>query len=83
MTIFQSIIITSRKNLSGKPALKINWRRNYTPASSVNLLGIDIDGKLNFEKHISNLCIKASGQLIAICRLQSYLESKGKENDDK
>ena len=35
----------------------------------VQLLGIKIDYKLNFEKHISELCKRASGRLNAICRL--------------
>ena len=37
--------------------------------SSVKLLGIEIDNKLNFEKQISSICKKASNQLNAICRL--------------
>ena len=35
--------------------------------SLVNLLGINIDDKLNFNKHISQLCKRAAGQLNAIC----------------
>ena len=29
--------------------------------------------KLNFEKYISNICKKASNQLNAICRLQTFM----------
>ena len=47
--------------------------------SSVKLLGIEIDNKLNFEKHISNICKKASNQLNAICRLQTFMGHKEKE----
>ena len=35
------------------------------------LLGILLDNKLNFEKHISNLCTKASQKLSALCRVSS------------
>ena len=47
--------------------------------SSVKLLGIVIENKLNFEKHISNICKKASNQLNAICRLQTFLGHKERE----
>ncbi len=35
----------------------------------VGLLGLEIDYKLNFEKHISQLCKRAAGRLNAISRL--------------
>ena len=38
-----------------------------TIESAVKLLGIEIGNKLNFEKHISNICKKASNQLNTIC----------------
>ena len=61
---FQSMIISSNKNLS-KSVSNINGVE-LTMESSVKLLGIEIDNKLNFEKHISNICQKASNQLNAI-----------------
>ena len=74
---FQSMIISSKKDLS-KSVLKINGVE-LTMESSVKLLGIEIDNKLNFEKHISNICKKASNQLNAICRLQTFLGHKEKK----
>ena len=35
--------------------------------------------KLNFKKHISNVCKKVSNQLNAICRLQIFMGHKEKE----
>ena len=67
----QSIIISSKKDLS-KSVLKINGIE-LTMGSSVKLLGIEIDNKLNFGKHISNICKIASNQLNAIGRLQTFL----------
>ena len=47
--------------------------------SSVKLLGIEIDNKLNFEKHISSICRKASNQLNEICRLETFMGHTEKE----
>ena len=44
-----------------------------TTEKVVNLLGIDIDYKINFNKHIGILCKKAAGQLNAICRMNKYI----------
>ena len=64
---FQPMITSSKKDLS-KSVLNINGVE-LTMESFVKLLGIEIDNKLNFEKHILNICKKASNQLNAICRL--------------
>ena len=44
--------------------------------NSVTILGIEIDNKLNFEKHISIICKEASRQVDAIRRIKGYI---GKE----
>ena len=74
---FQSMIISSKKDLS-----KSVWNINgveLTMKSSVKLLGIEIYNKLNFEKHISNICKKASNQLNVICRLHTFMGHKKKQ----
>ena len=49
--------------------------------NSVPLLGLEIDSKLNFDKHISKLCNKSAGQLNALNRLNRYLGfEENKEN---
>ena len=40
---------------------------------SVKLLGINLDHKLNFDNHISDLCKKAATQLNVLKRLKSFL----------
>ena len=67
---FQSMIIRSTKDLS-KPILNINGVE-LTMESSVKLLHIEIDNKLNFEKHISNIC--------NICRLETFMGLKRSNN---
>ena len=65
--ILQSMTISSKKDLI-KSLLNTN-DVELIMESSVKLLGIEIDNKLNFEKQISSICKKASNQLNAICRL--------------
>ena len=74
---FQSMNISSKKDLS-KSVLNTNGVELATE-SSVKLLGIEIDNKLNIEKRISNICKKASNQLNGICRLQTFMGHKEKE----
>ena len=74
---FKSLIISSKKDLR-KSVLNINGVE-LTIESSVKFLGIETDNKLNFEKHISNICKKASNQLNTICRLQTFMGNKEKE----
>ena len=74
---FQSMIISSKKDLS-KSVLNINGVE-LTMEPSVKLLGIEIDNKQNFDKHISNTGQNSSNQLNAICRLQTFMGHKGKE----
>ena len=74
---FQSMNISSKKDLS-KSVLNTSGVE-LAMESSVKLLGIKIDNKLNIEKRISNICKKASNQLNAICRLQTFMGHKEKE----
>ena len=60
---FQSMIISFKKDVS-KSVLNINGVE-VTRESSVKLFGIETDNKLNFEKHIFNICKKARNQLNA------------------
>ena len=43
---------------------------------SAKLLGIRIDNKLTFNKHVSDLCSKASQKLHALARVRSYMSMK-------
>ena len=42
-------------------------------SKSVKLLGITIDNKLNFNEHVTKICIKANQKLHALKRIAKYL----------
>ena len=41
-----------------------------------NLLGLDIDRNLNFNKHVSSLCRKAGNKLSVLARLLNFMSFK-------
>ena len=70
---FKDIVL---KRLNVHEALNVNLRINdirITTSSEVDLLGVTIDSKLSFDSYIRNICKKASRQLNALFRLNSYL----------
>ena len=56
---FRDVFIVSDISIKRKPFAK--------------LLGITIDDKLNFDKHVNTLCIKAARQLNALIRIQKLI----------
>ena len=59
---------------SDKCHLLIN--ENITGSSSVKLLGITIDNKLNFNEHITKIYKKASQTLHSLARIAKYMDSQ-------
>ena len=53
--------------------------QNIKVVSSADFLGIQINNKLNFNVHISNICRSAANQLNALIRLKRFLGFKEKE----
>ena len=72
---FKAIVLTkARQDTSGT---SINLRDHcITSEESVSLLGITIDCRLSFDKHVSTLCRKAASQLSALKRLRSFIENE-------
>ena len=71
-------MIVNPKKLKDSHPLNIN-DLTINSENSVKLLGIEINNRLSFEKHISTLCNKASNQLNAIGRIQKFMGFKEKE----
>ena len=69
---FQSIITNRLENLKDSHELLID-KHKIDLENSVTLLGIKIDNKLNFEKHVTALCQKASCQLNAMSCIHKYI----------
>ena len=46
---------------------------------SINILGVELDQRLNFDKHIDALCNKVATQINAISRIKNNLCIKGKQ----
>ena len=49
----------------------IVWESN-----NVELLGVTIDSNLGFDKHVSNICLKANGKLSALTRVAKFVPFK-------
>ena len=74
---FQAIILDKKKsNLTNIPLTVHNQTIKSVP--SVELLGIPLDDKLNFNLYISNICRSAANQLNALIRLKNYLSFNAK-----
>ena len=76
--MFQAIIINRQNGSNHNGCLTIN-NAEIKSKESVTLLGIEINNKLNFEKHVSTICKKANNQLNAISRIDADIGQKEKE----
>ena len=74
---FQAILLEKRKSDHTNQHIVVN-NQNITVVSSVELLGIQIDDKLNFKLYIRNICRSATNQLNALIRLKRFLGFKEK-----
>ena len=75
---FQAIAIKRSNKMKYSYSLNIN-QEVINSENCVKLLGVEIDNKLSFEKHISTLVKKASNQLNVISRIQKFMGFKEKE----
>ena len=76
---FQAIIIDRNIQQNNPTSIKIN-DININSESSVRLLGLEIDSKLNIHKHTTQLCKTNASQLNALCRLKLFLNTNQRKN---
>ena len=74
---FQVIILDRRKSNLTNISLTI-YKQTIDSVPSLQLLGIHLDEKLNFNLHTSNICRSTANQLNALIRLKSYLSFNAK-----
>ena len=72
---FQPIIFDKHKGNHTNRLININ-QKDIKVVAKVKLLGTEIDDKLNFNQHISNICKSASNQFNALIRLKHLLGFK-------
>ena len=72
---FQYIVFGTK---SETDVLNVNDTIKINPSNDVKLLGITLDQRLNFEKHISDICRKSAWQLYALRRISKYLSCEAK-----
>ena len=75
---FQVIIIDKKKGDHTNENVVIDNKQIKT-VSSIELLEIQLDDKLNCSPYISNICKSAANQLNALIRLQKFLSFKEKK----
>ena len=69
-----------KRNIKMKDSYSLNINQEVINSENcVKLLGIEIDNKLSFEKHISTLVKKASNQVNAISRIRKLMGFKEKK----
>ena len=75
---FQVMIIDKKKGDHTNENVVID-NKQIKNAPSVELLGIQLDDKMNFSPHISNICKSAANQFNAWITLQKILSFKEKK----
>ena len=76
---FQVIIIDKKKGDQRNENAVIDYKQ-IKSVHSVELLGIQLDDKLNFSQHISNIFKSAANQLNALIKLQKFFKFRRKES---
>ena len=72
---FQAILLDKRKSDHTNQRIVVN-NQYIKVVSSVELLETQIDDKLNFSLHTTNICGSAANQLNALFRLKQFLGFK-------
>ena len=74
---FQAIILDKQKRDHTDEHITVD-NQQIKVVSSVKLLGLQLDDKLNFNLHISHICKSATNQLNALIRLKKFMNFEEK-----
>ena len=75
---FQTIILDKQKHYYSNETIKFD-NKTIETVSSVRLLHVQLDDKLNFSLHVSNICRSAAKQLSTLIKLNNFLCFEGKK----
>ena len=75
---YRGIIIDKKKQNHTAEYISID-QKNIKTSSSLKLLGVHVDDKLNFNLHITKICRSAANQLHALIRLRMFLNFEEKK----
>ena len=75
---FQAIILDKQKRDHTDEHITVD-NQQIKVVSSVKLLGLQLDDKLNFNLHISHICKSATNQLNALIRLKKFMNFEEKK----
>ena len=62
-----------------RKASRAHWGVNFASVQKIDVLGVCIDGKLNFNEHVRRICSKASAQISALQRLTGLADCPGRK----
>ena len=74
---FQAIMLNKQKHDYSNETIKFD-NKTIEIVSSVRLLGVQLDDKLNFSLLVSNICKSPANQLCALITLNNFLCFEGK-----
>ena len=74
---FQAIILDKQKHNFSNMTIKF-YNKTIEIVSSVRLLYVELDNKLNLSRHVSNICKSAANQLSALLMPNNILRFEGK-----
>ena len=75
---FQPIILDKRKSDHANERITVD-NHQIQVVSNVKLLGLQLDDKLNFNLHISNICKSTANQLNLLIRLKKFVNFEEKK----
>ena len=75
---FQAIILDKRKRDHADESITVD-NQQIEVVSSVKLLGLQLDDKLSFNLHISNICKSAAIELNALIKLKKFMNFEQKK----